>query len=347
MFHLLNSIGFAHILPISLALFSKISPEADHGDGDRPLLSGLLHRQRGGRLCRRPLFVPADDDLLADPRRQRRVRAGRLHRLQAGARPRMTTRCRGAGRSTALSRERRPPLVLLAMADVATDGLKHALEAERAIEPGGNLRASWEALFKEARGCTRCDSTSTRRRPCSARARSTRRSCSSASSRATRRTSPGGRSSGRPGRCSTRRWRKRGSTARPSTSPMRSSISSSCQRGKQRIHSKPDAGEIEACRWWIEQERALIRPPVTVALGATAARSLLGKIVTIGSVRGAPHALPDGGECWVTVHPSFLLRIPEPERKREERALFVARPQAHQGTRGGAGGLEADSRASP
>ena len=50
------------------------------------------------------------------------------------------------------------------------------------------------------------------------------------------------------------------------------------QRGKRRIHSKPDAGEIEACRWWIEQERSLIRPPVTVALGATAARSIFGKV---------------------------------------------------------------------
>src|SRR4029079_1461165 len=53
------------------------------------------------------------------------------------------------------------------------------------------------------------------------------------------------------------------------------------QRGKRRIHNKPDAGEIEACRWWIEHERALIKPPVTVALGATAARSLVGKVVHI------------------------------------------------------------------
>src|SRR6185369_8591229 len=94
-------------------------------------------------------------------------------------------------------------------------------------------------------------------------------------------------------------------------------------RGKRRIHNKPDAGEIEACRWWIEQERALIRPAVTVALGATAARSLVGKTVTISRTRETPIALPDGSECWVTVHPSFLLRIPEPERRREERRLFV------------------------
>ena len=62
---------------------------------------------------------------------------------------------------------------------------------------------------------------------------------------------------------------------------------------------------------------------MTVALGATAARSILAKPVTISRVRGEPIQLADGGECWVTVHPSFLLRIPEEERRREERALFV------------------------
>ena len=60
-----------------------------------------------------------------------------------------------------------------------------------------------------------------------------------------------------------------------------------------------------------------------MALGATAARSLFGKAVTIGKVRGAPLHLADGSECWVTVHPSFLLRIPEEDRRHEERALFV------------------------
>ncbi|MGI8611762.1 MAG: UdgX family uracil-DNA binding protein, partial [Sphingomicrobium sp.] len=94
-------------------------------------------------------------------------------------------------------------------------------------------------------------------------------------------------------------------------------------RGKRRIHNKPDAGEIDACRWWLDQERALIRPPVTVALGATAARSLTGKTLTISRAREEPLTLADGSECWVTVHPSFLLRIPEPDRRREERAKFV------------------------
>ena len=93
-------------------------------------------------------------------------------------------------------------------------------------------------------------------------------------------------------------------------------------RGKRRIHSKPNGPEIDACRWWIEQERVLIRPPITVALGATAARSLFGKAVTIGSMRGRAHTVPDGGEAWVTVHPSFLLRVRD--NREEEYARFVA-----------------------
>ncbi|SEM90783.1 DNA polymerase [Sphingomonas gellani] len=95
------------------------------------------------------------------------------------------------------------------------------------------------------------------------------------------------------------------------------------QRGKRRIHSKPGAGEIDACRWWIEQERMLVQPQVTVALGATAARSLLGRVVTIGRERGRPMPLADGGQALITVHPSFLLRLPDEEAKRVEYTRFV------------------------
>jgi len=96
------------------------------------------------------------------------------------------------------------------------------------------------------------------------------------------------------------------------------------QRGKRRLHSKPDGGEINACRWWLEQELALIRPPLTVALGATAARSLFGKVMTIASLRGEPHLLADGSECWVTVHPSSILRAPDEQARQEAHDQFVA-----------------------
>ena len=95
------------------------------------------------------------------------------------------------------------------------------------------------------------------------------------------------------------------------------------QRGKRRIHAKPDTGEIQACRWWIEQEQMLVRPKVTVALGATAGRSLFGRTVTIGRERGQALRLPDGGEAWITVHPSYLLRLPDPVQKEDEFARFV------------------------
>ncbi|GAA0737125.1 UdgX family uracil-DNA binding protein [Sphingomonas japonica] len=94
-------------------------------------------------------------------------------------------------------------------------------------------------------------------------------------------------------------------------------------RGKRRIHSKPNAGEIDACRWWVEQETMLVQPRLTVALGATAARSLTGRTVTIGRERGRGFELPGGGTGFITVHPSFLLRIDDPARAEDERGRFV------------------------
>jgi DNA polymerase len=93
------------------------------------------------------------------------------------------------------------------------------------------------------------------------------------------------------------------------------------RRGKRRIHDKPNGGEIAACRWWLQQELALVHPPLVVALGATAGRALFGKIVTISSLRGRGHDLPEGGEAWVTVHPSFLLRVRDD--REAEYAKFV------------------------
>src|SRR4029450_2504835 len=68
------------------------------------------------------------------------------------------------------------------------------------------------------------------------------------------------------------------------------------QRGRRRLHSKPDGGEIKACRWWLSQELELIHPPLTVALGATAARSLFGKVGTISKPRGEPQQTARGSQ---------------------------------------------------
>ena len=87
-------------------------------------------------------------------------------------------------------------------------------------------------------------------------------------------------------------------------------------RGKRRIHKKPNASEIEICRWWLEQELDLVRPDVIIALGATAASSLLQRRIVIGRERGKPIPLQDRA-VFVTIHPSYLLRI----RDRADRDL--------------------------
>ncbi|WP_394886926.1 UdgX family uracil-DNA binding protein [Mesorhizobium sp. AaZ16] len=96
------------------------------------------------------------------------------------------------------------------------------------------------------------------------------------------------------------------------------------QRGKRRIHSKPNAGEIRACRWWLDNELRLIQPDLVVALGATAAQSLLGKPVPITKMRGDLVQREDGLRIFVTIHPSFILRIRERADKEAERARFLA-----------------------
>ena len=94
-------------------------------------------------------------------------------------------------------------------------------------------------------------------------------------------------------------------------------------RGKRRIHAKPDTGEIAACKQWLEIERAEVLPRVTVLMGATAARAVLGRAVTITRERGKPIALGNT-TALVTVHPSYLLRLPDEDAKRREYASFVA-----------------------
>jgi uracil-DNA glycosylase len=81
------------------------------------------------------------------------------------------------------------------------------------------------------------------------------------------------------------------------------------QRGKRRLHKRPNAYEVDRCRWWLDQERTLIAPDLVVALGATAARGVLGKTVTIAKVRGEILPQSDGSSVLVTIHPSYLLRI--------------------------------------
>jgi DNA polymerase len=93
-------------------------------------------------------------------------------------------------------------------------------------------------------------------------------------------------------------------------------------RGKRRIHNKPDAGEIEACRYWLDLERQFVVPKVIVAMGATAVRGVLGKAATISALRGTPIELEDGALLVVTIHPSYLLRLPDRDQAAVELERF-------------------------
>jgi uracil-DNA glycosylase family protein len=95
-------------------------------------------------------------------------------------------------------------------------------------------------------------------------------------------------------------------------------------RGKRRLHKRPNNDEIERCKFWLDQERALVRPRTVIALGVTAARGLTGKTVTISKMRKTPLELADGTTLVVTVHPSALLRIEDEADKRAAYKEFVA-----------------------
>jgi len=208
-------------------------------------------------------------------------------------------------------------------AKVAKDGLEAALKAEHALEPGSNARMAWDALLAEARLCTRCELYRCATQTVFGEGLLDARILFVGEQPGDQEDLAGRPFIGPAGQLFDAALADAGIDRAQTYVTNAVKHFKFVARGKKRIHSKPDAGEIEACRWWLDQERVLIKPPLTVALGATAARSLLGKVVTITKVRGAPLQLADGSECWVTVHPSFLLRMPDPDLRRLERKRFV------------------------
>ncbi|WP_435312869.1 UdgX family uracil-DNA binding protein [Primorskyibacter sedentarius] len=93
-------------------------------------------------------------------------------------------------------------------------------------------------------------------------------------------------------------------------------------RGKRRIHQRPERSEIEHCRWWLDAEIAQVRPKLILAMGATAAQSLTGNGANILSRRGKIEAGPDGLPVLVTLHPSYLLRLPDRAAREKASADF-------------------------
>jgi DNA polymerase len=94
-------------------------------------------------------------------------------------------------------------------------------------------------------------------------------------------------------------------------------------RGKRRIHAKPNAVEIAACLPWLQAELELVKPRVLVCLGATAAQALLGRQFRVTKSRGQFVESPLAEHVMATVHPSSILRAPDPETRRSEMAGFV------------------------
>jgi len=94
-------------------------------------------------------------------------------------------------------------------------------------------------------------------------------------------------------------------------------------RGKRRIHKKPNAGEIAACRPWLDTEIALVKPRAIVCLGATAAQALLGRQFRVTAHRGEFVASPLAPLVLATVHPSSILRAPDDESRHQEMKAFT------------------------
>ncbi|ARM89313.1 uracil-DNA glycosylase-like protein [Rhizobium sp. CIAT894] len=93
-------------------------------------------------------------------------------------------------------------------------------------------------------------------------------------------------------------------------------------RGKRRIHQKPNMGEVKHCRWWLDLEMELVKPKLIVAMGATALAALTDAKQCLQDIRGQAMVIEGGRTLFVTVHPSYLLRIPDERSKAEEFERF-------------------------
>ncbi len=95
------------------------------------------------------------------------------------------------------------------------------------------------------------------------------------------------------------------------------------QRGKMRLHKRPDAGHVRACHTWLQRELATVRPSIIVCLGATAASAVFGSGFTLSQQRGSWHSLGNGVQAMATVHPAWVLRQPAEARESAYRGLVA------------------------
>jgi DNA polymerase len=95
-------------------------------------------------------------------------------------------------------------------------------------------------------------------------------------------------------------------------------------RGRRRLHQRPNEGEVQHCKWWLEAERKMVQPKLILAMGATAALSLTGSGEAVGKRRGLLEYMPDGTPVLITYHPSYLLRVQDADQKAQGLAQFRA-----------------------
>lgn len=95
-------------------------------------------------------------------------------------------------------------------------------------------------------------------------------------------------------------------------------------RGKRRLHKTPNMGEVQACRWWLAHERRLVKPRLILALGATAGLAVLGRRPSVQAERGRIMTTADGARVLLTVHPAYLLRLPDADMRLDETKKFLA-----------------------
>jgi uracil-DNA glycosylase len=95
-------------------------------------------------------------------------------------------------------------------------------------------------------------------------------------------------------------------------------------QGKRRIHQRPNAGEIDHCRWWLDKERRLVEPRLLLALGATAAQSLTGDGSRLLQRRGHIEQTDDGRAVLITLHPSYILRMPDASNRAEAEVWLIS-----------------------
>ena len=93
--------------------------------------------------------------------------------------------------------------------------------------------------------------------------------------------------------------------------------------GKRRLHQKPNAYEIDRCKWWLDLELDIIEPELAVAMGTTAARALAGRPIKIAEARGEILSIPAARRMFVTIHPSALLRVRDSQDRAAELDRFV------------------------